>query len=64
MDPFEITYQLRKNGTSQAEIARKLKITRTAVCMIVKGRGESKRVKKAIAKAIKMKISEIWPKVG
>lgn len=61
MDHIDINYLLKKNGSSQAKIARKLGITRGAVCLVLKGKGESRRIKRAIAKIIGKKVSEIWP---
>ncbi len=61
MEPIYITYLLRKNGTSQAKIAKKLEVSKTAVSLVVAGRSTSARIKRAIAKALKMKVKEIWP---
>ncbi len=61
MDPVDINYQLKKSGLSQAALARKLKITRQVVCMVINGQKESKRVKKTIAKVLGLEIKDIWP---
>ncbi len=61
MDRATRKYLLDKNGITQAEIARKLKIKPSTVCNVVKGTAESARVKQAIAKALDMAIETLWP---
>lgn len=61
MHPADITASLRKAGTSQAKVARKLGITKTTVSQVVRGAGESRRVKQAISRATGMPISTLWP---
>lgn len=61
MHPADITATLRKAGTSQAQIARKLKITPTTVSQVVRGRGTSRRVQQAIARAAGVPVTTLWP---
>lgn len=61
MDPIDIRYLLSKNGLSQVDIARKLKITRQVVCMVINNRKKSRRVRRAIARAIGKRVFDIWP---
>ncbi len=61
MDPIDINYWLLKNNSSQAKVAKKLKVSRNAVSLVVRGKSESARIKKTIAKIIGKKVVEIWP---
>lgn len=61
MHPADITATLRKAGTSQAKIARKLNITRTTVSQVVRGTGKSRRVQQAIARAAGVPVTTLWP---
>lgn len=61
MDPIDINYQLRKHKSSQAEIARKLNVTRSAVNQVVYGTRRTRRIMNAIAKAVGMKVEKLWP---
>jgi lambda repressor-like predicted transcriptional regulator len=61
MDPIDINYQLKKKKSSQAAIAKKLKVNRSTVCDIIHGRQKSKRIMKAIAKVIGKEVKDIWP---
>lgn len=63
MHPADITAALRKAGSSQAEIARRLKVSRTAVCSVVANRpaNRSKRIARAISRQIGIPVDSIWP---
>lgn len=61
MDPIDITYQLKKHSSSQADIARRLKVSRSAVCQVVCGVRSTPRIQKAIAGAIRRRVEDIWP---
>ncbi len=45
----------------QIDIARNLRITRQGVSAIVRGKHSSLRVKRAIAKATRKRVEELWP---
>jgi lambda repressor-like predicted transcriptional regulator len=61
MDPKEIKIRLIRNGVTQAEIARQLKVAPCTVCEVINGRTVSHRIRVAIADAIKTDIRLIWP---
>ncbi len=46
---------------TQTDIARKLKISKQYVNVVIKGRRRTLRVRKAIAKAVGKRIEELWP---
>ncbi len=48
-------------GKKQVEIARKLRITRSAVSRVVSGRSRSPRIRKAVADVLGMAVEELWP---
>lgn len=52
---------LRLHGTSYAQIARELGVSRTAVSLVASGRSTSVRVQRAIADATGLTVSQIWP---
>lgn len=52
---------LKKRGLSMTDIARRLDVTPTTVCMVSRGAGRSRRVEQAIADAIGFGQHEIWP---
>lgn len=57
----DIKAALEKAGSSQADIARDLKVSKTTVFKVIRGRDSSRRVADAIAKKIGKPVSEIWP---
>ena len=61
MTPKEIKILLLQNDITQAAIAKKLKVSRTSIHNVIKGIVESHRIKQAIASAVGMKVSELWP---
>lgn len=52
---------LIQKDIKQADIARKLGVSNVAVCNVIKGACESKRIKWAIAKELGEKVEELWP---
>jgi Ner family transcriptional regulator len=52
---------LQLHGTSYAQIARNLGISRTAVSLVASGRSNSTRVRQAIAEASGLTVTQIWP---
>lgn len=49
------------NGIKQVTIARELSVRPSSVSLIVSGKKTSKRIRKAIARMLKMKIEDLWP---
>lgn len=58
---IEIKKALLDARVKQIDIARKLKITRQFVNIVIKGRRPTKRVRMAIAKAVGKRLDELWP---
>ena len=56
-----IKWLLKKNDTSLADIARALNVGPSAVTLVCKGRGRSRRIEAAIAAATGLKPEQLWP---
>ncbi len=52
---------LLEKDISAAEIARRAGVSRAAITHTMKGATKSKRLRKAIADAINMEVSDLWP---
>lgn len=61
MKPNEIRAALLLRDIRPIEIARKLKVGRSAVCNVITGYGKSRRIQEAIAEMIGKTVEEIWP---
>lgn len=61
MHPEDIKAAIRKNGSSQAEIARSLRVSATTVSLVIHGRSTSKRVARKIASIAGLPPSQLWP---
>ena len=61
MSDKEIKILLLRRDVKQADIARKLKVSKTAVHNVIKGISESARIKRAIAQALNVNIRDLWP---
>lgn len=61
MHPAEIKAALELMGYSQSKIAEECGVTRSAVSMIVNGRGRSQQVEKHIAELLRRPRGDIWP---
>jgi len=62
MDPIDINYLIKKSPIkSQANIARKLKVQRQTVNMVVHGKTKSRRIQRYIAKVVGIPTKDIWP---
>lgn len=61
MDPTEIKIAMMRAGITQADIGKRLGITRQTVHRVVIGRDVSHRVRQAIAEAIGEDLKRIWP---
>ena len=61
MDHIEISYRLRRAGSSQTAIARDLGVTRGAVNNTIVQARTSRKIATAIAAKLGLDVSEIWP---
>lgn len=61
MHPEDIKAAIRKSGSTQAEIARALRLTPTTVSLVIHGRSTSSRVAKKIASVTGLPPSQLWP---
>jgi Ner family transcriptional regulator len=61
MAAFEIAYELRRRGFSQADVARRLRVQHGTVSNILHGRATSYRVASFLAAVIGRGVGEIWP---
>ncbi len=52
---------LIQKDIKQVDIARKLGVSNVAVCNVIKGACESRRIKWAIARELGKKVEELWP---
>lgn len=57
----ELKARLRLSGSSLAEVARELGITKQTVNTVVSGRSRSRRIEEAIAQKLGMSLEEVWP---
>lgn len=56
-----IKFRLRTKGTSLANIARQLEVTRSSVTQVSKGEETSDRIQRAIADALGDPVEELFP---
>ena len=61
MPPHEIRVALIRAGITQAEIARRCKVSVPMVCKVIDGVSVSHRVRTAIAEAAGIDIRRLWP---
>lgn len=63
MSPIEIEIKkaLLDTGVRQIDIARKLKISKQYLHKVVKGQRRTVYVRKAIAKAARKRMRDLWP---
>ncbi len=61
MKPIEIKILLLRAGVTQANIGRKVGVSRSFINQIIKGQRQTKRVRMAIAKAVGRRVEELWP---
>jgi lambda repressor-like predicted transcriptional regulator len=57
----EIRKRLIDLEVSQAEIARRNRVTRASVNHVIMGRIVSRRLRRAIARTLGVPVKEIWP---
>lgn len=61
MHPEDIKAALRKQGSSQTDIARRMHVTQTTVFLVIHGKATSRRVAKKIAEVTGVPIASLWP---
>lgn len=61
MTAGDIRIALLRAGVTQAEIARRVGVSQTAVHRIIEGMNVSHRIRKAISEAINTPLGLIWP---
>jgi Ner family transcriptional regulator len=61
LDHERIKFRLRANGTSLADIARNLGVSRSVVSRVCKGTGKSPRISQAIADALGESVESLFP---
>jgi transcriptional regulator with XRE-family HTH domain len=64
MEPNEIKALMVLKGIKQSDIAKQLGIKRSSVCGVVSGQHPSRRVQKAIARALKKSFKTLWGKAA
>jgi Ner family transcriptional regulator len=62
MHPEDIKAALRKRGVTQADIARRLGVSKTTINYVITGKTLSRRVAEAIAEASGKPLKSLWPK--
>lgn len=60
-DKVKIKKMLREVGISQTEIARMLKVSSAAVSYVISGKKRTPRIRKAVAFAVRAKLTDLWP---
>lgn len=60
MTDTEIKILMLKHNVKQVDIARKLRVSNTAIHNVIKGISESKRIKTVIAQALGMTVASLW----
>lgn len=65
LDPFEEKNKVKSllvgAGVKQKDIASRLKVSPSTVSLIVSGKKMSARVRRAVARALGVKVSDLWP---
>jgi len=61
MTPTERKVLLLRAGITQTDIARELGITKNSINQEIHDRRTSKRIRKAIARAVDRPVEELWP---
>jgi lambda repressor-like predicted transcriptional regulator len=61
MKPIDIQYAIRAAGSSQAQIARDLQVSKVTVSYVLAGKTTSRRVAEAIARASGLSLDTLWP---
>lgn len=61
MNPIEIKILMIRAGITQADIGRKLGLSRAFINQVVLGHRPTKQVKQAIAEAVGKPVEDLWP---
>lgn len=61
MHPADIKASLEKAGEHQTSLAARLKVTRAAVHLVLKGKSKSQRIAEAISRATGTPVKDLWP---
>jgi lambda repressor-like predicted transcriptional regulator len=61
MHPEDIKASLKKKGSSGAQIARQLTVSRSTVSEVISGRTKSRRIARTISLAVGISVSQLWP---
>lgn len=61
MHPEDIKAALRKKGSSQTDVARRLQVSQATVHLVIHGRGTSKRVASEIAEITGVPLKTLFP---
>jgi lambda repressor-like predicted transcriptional regulator len=59
--PADLKALIAKAGTSQAQIAHQIGVSDSTMSNVICGRGNSRKVASAIAKAVGKTLDELWP---
>lgn len=60
--PTKIKIEMLKKGVTGAQIARSLRCDRTNIYHVIEGRSRSLRVREAIARALGLRVTDLWPR--
>lgn len=61
MRPENIVDELKRQGITQVEIARKFGVSHVMIHQVIYGRSKSHRIQEEIARILGKEIDEIWP---
>lgn len=62
MHPEDIKSALRKRGVTQADLARRLGVSKTTINYVITGKTLSRRVAEAIAEDSGKPLNTLWPR--
>ncbi|MDA8082319.1 MAG: helix-turn-helix transcriptional regulator [Nitrospiraceae bacterium] len=57
----EVKAELVRAGIKHNQLARQLRVSNTMISLVVSGKKKSARIRLAIAKALGMKVEDLWP---
>lgn len=61
MKGYELTFELRKRGYTQAKLAKVIGVTHATVNNVIHNRATSHRVASKVAELIGRRIQDLWP---
>lgn len=61
MKPLDIQYAIKDAGSSQAQIARELQVSKVTVSYVLAGKTTSRRIAEAVARATGLSLDTLWP---